>query len=146
VILYDGIFEWDGRNRDGEMPVCWWPGSYRIRVVDLGSESEEVFYIKSRAVILRNRGRGTSRRNCIQTFAKKIAAHYDLDLAKVLWVEMGTGDPPAVSVATITYVTALGGKSLLGATWRSARPNELALLEPFLEGMDQDPPDSRSPA
>jgi hypothetical protein len=146
VILYDGIYDWDGKNRDGEMPVCWWPGSYRIRIVNLESESTDVLYIRPRAVILRNRGRGTSIQNCIQTFAKKIAARFDLDLAKVLWVEVDARNPEEIRVANITYVTALGGRELLAATWREARANELAILKPYFQGLDQDPPESRSPA
>ncbi|MFH1155722.1 MAG: hypothetical protein V1793_18090 [Pseudomonadota bacterium] len=146
MIIYDGIYEWDGKNRDGEMPVCWWPGSYRIRVVNLESESHDVFYIKSKAVIFRNQGKGTSIRNCIQTFAKKISVRFDLDIPKVLWVEVDSHVSSEVNVANITYVTALGGKSLLAVTWRPARPNELAILEPFFQGLDQPPPDSKAPA
>lgn len=147
MIEHDGIFEWDGKNRPGEKPMCWWPGSYRLRIVDLASDDPHMFYIKSKAVLLRNRGTGTSIRNCIQAFVKKISTDFKLDIPKVLWAEVEADGTDEIMVANIAKVRALGGDELFSVTWRKARPNEAELLEPFIDGLEKDPPpDEKSPA
>lgn len=132
MILHDTIYEWDGKSNDGEKPVAWWPGAYRIRIVDLTAGSPNMIHLKSRAVICRNRDKGTSIINCIENFAKKVSKKYDLDMTRVLWVEVGQEDPKDVQIATLTRVSPMGGNDLFSAAWRPARPNELQSLNPFL--------------
>ncbi|MDY0375071.1 MAG: hypothetical protein RBQ72_04995 [Desulfobacterium sp.] len=132
MILHDTIYEWDGKSSDGEKPVAWWPGAYRIRIVDLTAGSPGMIHLKSRAVICRNRDKGTSIRNCIENFAGKVSQKYDLEIDRVLWVEVGQKDPRDVQIATLKKVSPMGGKDLYSASWRSARPNELKMLDPFL--------------
>jgi hypothetical protein len=132
VILHDTIYEWDGKSCGGEKPVAWWPGSYRIRIVDLTADKPDLLHLKSRAVICRNRGKGTSIRYCIQNFAPKVAKRFGLDVARVLWAEIENDAPLAIQVAHLTRVTVIAGRDLLSATWRPARPNEIAFLKPFL--------------
>lgn len=132
MILHDTIYEWDGKNRDGERPVAWSPGAYRIRIVDLTGDRPDLLHLKSRAVICCNQGKGTSIRNCIQNFAKNVSKRFDLDVSRVLWVEIDKNNPQAIQVANLTRVALIGGNDLFSATWRSARPNELAFLSPFL--------------
>ncbi len=146
MILHDAIYEWDGKSRDGEKPICWWPGSYRIRIVDLESNEPGVLYIKSTAVICKNRGGGSSIKKCMENFSEKITKKYGLELSKVLWVEIERRDPTEIQVAHVSLSPALGGKTLYTSTWRPIRPNELKLLEPFFHGMDTDPPEERSGA
>ncbi len=140
MILHDTIYEWDGKSSDGEKPVAWWPGAYRIRIVDLTAGSPSVIHLKSRAVICRNRDKGTSIQNCIENFAKKVSQKYDLDITRVLWVEIGQGNPNEVKVAILKRVSPMGGNDLFSATWRPARPNELESLAPFLVDFTDDPP------
>ncbi|MCP4118332.1 MAG: hypothetical protein GY737_23615 [Desulfobacteraceae bacterium] len=132
MILHDTIYEWDGKCRNGEKPVAWWPGAYRIRIVDLTAGKPDLLHLKSRAVICRNQDKGTSIRNCIQNFALKVAKRFGLDVARVLWVEIENDDPQTMQVANLTRVTVIAGKELLSASWRPVRPNEIAFLKPFL--------------
>ncbi|ACN17321.1 hypothetical protein HRM2_42650 [Desulforapulum autotrophicum HRM2] len=140
MILHDTIYEWDGKSNDGEKPVAWWPGAYRIRIIDLTAGTPQVIHLKSRAVICRNRDKGTSIRNCIESFAKKVSQKYDLDITRVLWVEIGQEDPSDVQIATLKRVSPMGGNDLFAASWRPARPNELESLSPFLVDFTDDPP------
>ncbi|MDY0222058.1 MAG: hypothetical protein RBR67_13045 [Desulfobacterium sp.] len=141
MILHDTIYEWDGRSSDGEKPVAWWPGAYRIRIVDLTAGRPGMIHLKSRAVICRNRDKGTSIRNCIENFARKVSQKYDLEIDRVLWVEIGQKDPRDVQIATLKKVSPMGGKDLYSASWRPARPNEFKLLDPFLvDFTDELPP------
>ncbi|GEM_PF-179128 len=132
-ILYDGIYEWDGQSRNGKKPFCWWPGSYRIRIVDITSDNPDVLYLKSEAVICKNAGTGTSIKNCVHNFAKTISAEFNLEIEKVLWVEIDRKDASDIQVANLSPVKrALDGSSLFSAKWRPARTNELEFLNPFL--------------
>lgn len=140
MILHDTIYEWDGKSNDGEKPVAWWPGAYRIRIVDLTAKNPGMIHLKYRAVICRNCDKGTSIRNCIENFARKISQKYELDIGRVLWVEISQKDPKDVQVATLKKVSPMGGNDLYSASWRPARPNELKTLEPFLVDFTDDPP------
>ncbi|SLM28218.1 conserved hypothetical protein [Desulfamplus magnetovallimortis] len=138
MIIHDGIYEWDGRSTDGRQPICWWPGSYWMRIVDLTLDIPNMVHLKSHAVILKNRGKGTSLRNYIQNFAKIIAEKYNLNIEKTLWVEIivnGNGDPEDILIANINCVSRLFDRQLFSAMWRPARPNELKLLDPWLFDM-----------
>jgi len=139
LILHDTIYEWDGKSIDGEKPVAWWPGSYRIRIVDLTADSPGLIHLKSRAVICRNLDKGTSIRNCIQNFAQKVSKKFNFDMTKALWVEIGREDPREIQVANLTRVSPIGKQGLFSATWRPARPSELELLEPFLIDFTDNP-------
>lgn len=138
MIVFDGIYEWDGRSTDGRQPICWWPGSYWMRIVDLTKDRPNVVHLKSHAVILKNRGKGTSLRNYIQNFAKIISEKYDVDIEKSMWVEIIRSrpeEPEEICVANIDCVSRLSRQKLFSALWRPVRPNELKLLEPWLFNM-----------
>ncbi len=132
--IYDGIYEWDGKSRNGKKPFCWWPGVYRIRIVNFTSNNPDILYLKSTAVICRNAGTGTSIKNCVQNFARTISEEFNLEIEKVLWVEIEKNDPSDIQVANLSPLKyAPGGKTLLAAKWRPAMPNEINLIEPFLK-------------
>ena len=132
-ILYDGIYEWDGQSRNGKAPFCWWPGSYRMRIVNLASDNTDLLYLKSKAVLCKNAGTGTSIKNCIQNFAKTISEEFNLEIEKVLWVEIDQKDASDIQVANLSPVKkALNGNTLFSAKWRPARINEIEFLKPFL--------------
>ncbi len=138
MIIFDGIYEWDGRSTDGRQPICWWPGSYWMRIVNLTKDQSNVVHLKSHAVILKNRGKGTSLRNYIQNFAKIIADKYTIDIEKTIWVEIMQNSAEAseeISIANIDCVSRLSQQKLFSALWRPARPNEMTLLEPWLFNM-----------
>ncbi len=135
--IYDGIYQWEGKSRNGKKPFCWWPGVYRMRIVDISSGDPDVLYLKSKAVICRNAGAGTSIKNCIQNFAKTISEEFNLEIGKVLWVEIDKHDINDIQVANLSPLKhALGGNTLFAAKWRPAMPNEVALLKPFLKDFD----------
>ncbi|MGD9730936.1 MAG: hypothetical protein AB7U45_02045 [Desulfamplus sp.] len=142
MILYDGIYEWDGRSTDGKQPICWWPGSYRMRIVDLSSDNPKIIYLKSYAVILKNRGRGTSLKNYIHNFARVISEEFNIEIEKTLWVEINLdvsnnilSENSEVMIANIRSTLHLSETKLFSFTWREARPNELELLAPWIEGI-----------
>ncbi|MBF0411795.1 MAG: hypothetical protein HQK70_03675 [Desulfamplus sp.] len=139
MILYDGIYEWDGKSTDGNQPICWWPGSYRMRIIDLSSDNPKIIYLKLYAVILKNRGRGTSLKNYIHNFARVISEEFNIDIEKTLWSEIISNPLSGVDeliVANIRSASHVSDKKLFSALWREARPNELELLSPWITDMD----------
>ncbi|MFO7749159.1 MAG: hypothetical protein R6V54_03610 [Desulfobacteraceae bacterium] len=131
-ILHDGLYEWDGTARPGKKPICWWPGSYRIRIVNLALHGSGIRYLRPVAVICQNNGSGTSVHSCIQNFAKEISKEYNLEMEKTLWVEISHTPPFEIQAATFTLVSDLAGNKLFSTKWRDLRPNEVQTLEPYL--------------
>ncbi len=128
MIRHEFVYSWDGKTHDNEKPVAWWPGSYRVRIVDLDHGKKNVTFIKPLAVIMKNNGKGTSIRHCIHNFALKISKKYGFDLEKALWVEMDDD----IRVARVAGRQELQDGPLYRMTWRKALPNEREMLAPFL--------------
>jgi len=135
MILYDGIYEWDGKSTDGQQPICWWPGSYRMRIVDFSSDNPKITYLKSYAVILKNIGKGTSLRNYIHNFARIVSEKFDIEIEKTVWTEINYDERSKtynIMVANIRCMAHMADKKLFSAVWREAISNELTLLTPWL--------------
>jgi len=136
MLLHDFIYEWDGKSHDGKKPVSWWPGSYHVKIVRLSTDEENIRFLVPTAVILKNAKTrpptfNTSIKNYIHTFAEKICEKYNLAIGKTLWVEVDD---------TIRVTRLPAGDTALAATlfaisWRPIRPNELELIEPYLDNM-----------
>ncbi len=135
MVLHDFIYEWDGKSADGEKPVSWWPGSYHVKIVRLGTDSEGISYLVPYAVILKNArinaAMNTSLKNYIFNFAEKISKTYTLDMEKTLWVEVDD----TIQVTRIHPDPKLTQATLFAIPWRPIRPNELELIEPYLSDM-----------
>ncbi|MBF0469454.1 MAG: hypothetical protein HQK61_11320 [Desulfamplus sp.] len=135
MILYDGIYEWDGKSTDGKQPICWWPGSYWMRIIDLSSDNPKIIYLKSYAVILKNMGRGTSLKNFIHNFARIISEQFNIEIEKTLWAEIIDDKQQKnenILIANIRCMSCVGDKKLFSSVWREAIPNELKLLKPWI--------------
>lgn len=133
MIQYDGIYKWDGKQRDGRTPVCWWPGRYRIRIIKLSTDGPDIHYLKTHAVLCRNMGKGTSIKNYIQNFARLVSEEYHLDLEKTMWVEFLEYPEGDIVVANMDRVADLAGKNLYSSSWRSILPNEMDMLSPYMK-------------
>lgn len=133
MILHDIIYEWDGKSRAGEKPICWWPGSYRVRIVKLGDDTKAINYLFPIAVIFKStettQFMNTSLQNYIDNFAKKIAKAYDLNIAKTLWVELGD----KIRVAQLHPERKLSEEILYTISWRDVRPNERVMIAPYIK-------------
>lgn len=136
MILHDFIYEWDGKTKDGEAPISWWPGSYHVKIVKLSTDDDNISFLVPYAVLLKNAKlnptMNTSLRNYIHTFAKKISKKYELDIEKTLWIEM---DEKWIRVTRIKPNANLRDAILFDVTWREIRPNELEMIEPYLSDM-----------
>lgn len=132
MIIFDGKYEWDGKKRSSSPPISWWPGSYRLRIVDLKDLMPDVLHIKPYVCILSDTGHGYSIKNTFEKFAIAVCRDFNLDVDKVLWIENFPGKDKAMCAAMVTPVGAVGGETLYSTTWRPVRPNELQLLNTYL--------------
>ncbi|MCK5686533.1 hypothetical protein KAJ27_20525 [bacterium] len=135
MILHDFIYEWDGTTITNERPISWWPGSYRVKIVQLGTDKENIQYLFNTAVILKNaktqKTMNTSLKNYIHNFAKKIAKEYNLDISKTMWVEVDD----KIRVASLIPDQKIVPEILYSISWRPIRPNELETLQPYISNM-----------
>ena len=135
MVLHDFIYEWDGKSRNGEKPISWWPGSYHVRIVQLASDSEDIRHLFTTAVILKNakieKQMNTSLRNYIHNFAQILSREYSLDIQKTLWIELDD----KIRVAGLNADQKLEAEMLYTVSWRPIRPNELAMIEPYITDM-----------
>lgn len=135
MILHDFIYEWDGKTKDGEKPVSWWPGAYHVKIVKFSKDIGNVRFLVPTAVLLKNAKSNptmnTSLRNYIHTFARKISKQYHLDMEKTLWVEIDD----IIRVTRISPDPNFPGTILFAVSWREIRPNELEMIEPYLHDM-----------
>ena len=135
MILHDFIYEWDGKSTSGEKPISWWPGSYHVKIVKLGTDNKNISYLVPIAVILKNARTqatmNTSLRNYIHNFAQKISKEYDLAIDKTLWIELDDN----IRVAMLNPDRQLAPETLYSISWRPIRPNELAMIEPYITDM-----------
>ena len=135
MVVHDFIYEWDGKSHDGEKPVSWWPGSYHVKIISLGQNTDQVTFMVPFFVLLKNTKNNptmnTSLRNYIHTFAEKISKSYDLDMEKTLWIEL----EDTIRVIRITPDPKLVNATLFSIPWRDIRPNEMEIIKPYLDDM-----------
>jgi len=137
MIIYDGIYKWDGKQRDSTPPVCWWPGEYHIRIIKLKSDIPEIHFLKEHAVLCQNMGTGTSIQNYVQNFARLVSAKYHLKMEKTMWVEFLKIPRKEIMVANIDRVANMSGKGVFKPTWRPILANERKMLSPYFEGFEE---------
>ena len=136
MVLHDFIYEWDGKSKDGEKPISWWPGSYHVKIIQLSSDSGNVSFLVPTIVLLKNTKNdpeaiNTSLKNYIHTFARKISDQYDLNMEKTLWMEIDD----SIQVVRFPDNVKLGDITLFSVPWRAIRPNELETIKPYLDDM-----------
>ncbi len=135
MILHDFTYEWDGKSKAGKTPISWWPGAYRVRIIQLGNEDDGVQYLFPIAVLLKSvktdAAMNTSLKNYIHNFAEKISEAYDLHIEKTLWVELRD----KVRIAHLNPDRKLTQRTLFSFSWRDARPNELDMIAPYIQDL-----------
>ena len=131
MVIFDGTFEWDGKKRSDRFPISWWPGSYRIKIVDLRDRMPGAILMRPYLCILSDTGDGFSIKNTFERFAMSVCDRFGLDVEKVLWVEEHSINDNR-GAALVEPVMKIGGKPIYKTLWRPIRPNEMKLVESCL--------------
>ncbi len=125
MILFEGIYSWDGKRKGAELPVSWWPGSYKIKIIDLKAKFPGVILLKPYLCIFSCEGTEFSVKDKFHNLALKICKKYKIDPEKIMWVEKHSGDNnKTTDVAIVESYTKIGKEKIYKTTWRQVRPNE----------------------
>ncbi len=129
MIIFNGNYTWDGKKNDAKKPVSWWPGSYRVKIVDVRSKAPGVIHMKPYVCIFSDSESDYSVKNTFHNLAISISENFDLNPEKVLWIK-NSPETEAFSaiVATLEKVTKIGKNTIYKTIWRQARPNEEMLI------------------
>ena len=129
MILFDGIYSWSGKTGTGKRPVSWWPGSYKVKIIDLSDTTPNgVFHMRPWICLFTDTGKGFNVRNHFQYFAQSICQEFGLVLQKVLWVEYFPHGRP-MDVAVIKEGALIGRERLYTVQWRTVRDDEVSLIQ-----------------
>ncbi len=137
MLIYDGIYSWDGNKYPGQKHICWWPGAYNLKIVDCSENTKGVHLLKPYISIFSNTGNGTSIINCTQNFMKKICQDFNLEINRVLWVEHFPDQNDSFEVASIKKSVTVGDEALYSVSRREIMSNELLLLKKHFKEFNQ---------
>ncbi len=86
--LFNGIYSWDGKKRDGRDPIAWFPGSYHLYICRVGDKGGKVTSFRQHLCMYRETGNGHSISAHPEKFAKHVCEDFSIDLERTLWVEI----------------------------------------------------------
>ena len=133
MVIFDGKYTWDGTKRSHENPISWWPGSYKVKLVNLTDKYSGAIMFKPYICMFSNLGDHLSVSGSTQNFVKKICRDFGLDLKRVLWVEHYPGSPGRMEVLSFKKITRVLDDVFYAVTRRSVRQNELLLIGSVFE-------------
>ena len=99
--IFNGIYSWDGKKRDGRDPIAWFPGSYHMYICAIGQDNGKVTSFRQHLCIYSETGKGHSISAHPEKFAKHVCEDFSIDLERTLWVEIHA--PPSVKREVIVY-------------------------------------------
>ena len=131
MIVYDGEYSWKGSTTAKKRPISWWRSSYQLRIVDVSLDAPDIVFLKPHVVLFADTGEGASVTNCLPDLAKQICEDFDLDLNRVMWVEVHPEIKERFRVALFRPVARLGSDVFYQVAWRAAAPSELSLINAY---------------
>jgi hypothetical protein len=125
--VYADIYSWDGKKRDHQEPIAWFPGSYHLKIFDV-RDTPGVEPLKPYICIYAETGEGMSISAKPEKFVKKICSDFNLELEKVLWVEELGASSGNFEVIVFTRSGKLGEVVLYSISKRAPMPGELKII------------------
>lgn len=129
MAIFTGRYSWDGKKSDERDPISWFPGSYDLKIVDLGSLGKNITFLRPYLCIFTNTGSGYSVSANPEKFAKRICEDFSLDIEKVLWVEKKERNEELYEVITFQKKGHLGEHTFYTIEKRTPQRNELKLIQ-----------------
>ena len=133
MIIFDGKYNWSGKKKRDLRPVHWWPGSYRLTIVDLSKSIPGVKMIRPIVIIASDTGSGFSAKNYFENLAKNICRDFKIDMSKILWVEYHPLEPVEIEVAMFKNIAGIEPEIIYSVQWRPVMANELEVIKKFLK-------------
>ncbi len=132
MILFDGKYTWDGKKDGKDKPVSWWPGSYRLKIIDLSEENPGVYRLKPIIVLAAETKEGFSVEPRYQDLIKNVCKKFNINLDKVLWISYSSESYEEIKAAVIEPASRIGSELFYTIQWRPLMDNELKEVKRFL--------------
>ena len=114
------------------MPRQQWAYAWRVRIINLSISLPEVRHLWPFVVFVSPAGDGIFKTNCAESLGKNICRDFDLDIRQVLWMEHFPDAPEEIYTAVFRPQSYYGPEMFYDVGWRPIRPNELAVIKPFI--------------
>ena len=131
MIVYDGTYRLQPDAGPVTKPDTRWVCSWRVRIIDLATDSPTVRHLKPTIVVANPSGLATSLTSCAESVGKKISRDFKLDVQKTLWIEQFPSRPGQWHAAVFTPGAAFDPDIHYRIKWRQLRPDEAHLIRRF---------------
>jgi len=134
MAIFNGRYEWDGTKSGDLEPVAWYPGSYDVKIVNLGGAGK-VVSLKSVLCLFSPTGQGHSISANPERFARRICAEFSLEIERVLWIEDSLAMENRYQVVNFVRSGKMGEGYFYKAARRPAMAAELKIIGLALESL-----------
>lgn len=124
MIIFDGDYSWSGKKNDENKPVSWWPGSYRLTIIDRSGETPGVRRLKPVIILAAETKEGFLVKNRYEDLVRKVCKDFNLEMDKILWTSYNLNSHSEMEIAVFNPVTRIGKEILYTVGWRPVMPNE----------------------
>ena len=131
--LFNGIYSWDGKKRDGRDPIAWFPGSYHLYISSIGEDNGKVTSFRKHLCLYSETGKGHSISAHPEKFAKHVCEDFSIDLERTLWVEVNPAPETKYEVIVYSRNSKLKEVFFYRVQKRFPTDIELKLIEEHLE-------------
>jgi len=117
--------------------------AWRVRIINLSLSQPDIRHLRPFIVFTSPEGSGIFKTNCAESLGKRICRDFKLNITETLWLELFPETPEKIYAAVFTPTFSYGPEAFYHIDWRPLRPNELAVIHPFIsEIADLKLPDS----
>ncbi len=130
--IFNGIYSWDGKKRDGRDPVAWFPGAYHLYIFKIGEDDGNITSFRQHLCMYSETGNGHSISAHPEKFAKHVCEDYSIDLERTLWVEINPSLDAHYEVIVYSRKSKLKEVFFYRVQKRPPTDSELKLIEDHL--------------
>ena len=131
MIIFDGTYRLQRQEDKSSNADRNWAYSWRLRLFDFTISHPDVKHLKPYAIVATQTGGGIFKTTCAESLSKRICRDFNLEIEEILWVEHYP-EEPALYVAMFKPKSYVGNEIFYAIDWRSIRPNELQVIQPFV--------------
>ena len=132
MIVYDGIYRLPADAVQGIKPRNQWEYAWQVRIINLDLSSSAIKYLKPMIVAVKQTGKKTCLTSCAKSIGKRISRDFNLNIARVLWIEQTHNKLNQWQVASFRPKSSFGPDINYYINWRPIRSGEIELIKPFI--------------
>ncbi len=133
MIIYNGIYSWNGKKTSKRPPVAWFPGSYNLKIISMEDEKDEVLHMKPYVCLYKTTGEGFTVDIRPDKFASVICDEFGIDMEKTIWADLSHGDISESEIITFSNKCTMGGKNYYLVKKRCPIKGEITIIEKYTD-------------